>query len=350
MNWLTKTFLVLLRLAIGWHFLVEGYEKIHSYELGPTTTSRPWTSEPYLREATGPLGDYFRKQIGDLDEAALDRLTLLPPADGRDPLKPPFQARFPAALGREWDDYFDHFVSHYRLSDAQVKQARAKLDQAKEQTAQWLLLGKKSVKLTFPSGVVERDEVTASRVKEYRDKLQAVNELQERKLPLFGRDVERERLRSIKAEVNRLRAELTAELNEETARMKQGLRSVLTPEQLAQEDLKEPAVPRPVERIDQVTRYGLTAVGACLLLGLFTRLACLGGAGFLLLFYLSMPPFPWLPENLRAEGHYLFVNKNLIEMLALLALATVPSGRWVGLDGLLRAVLRRLNPFKGKSE
>ena len=32
----------------------------------------------------------------------------------------------------------------------------------------------------------------------------------------------------------------------------------------------------------------------------------------------------------------LFINKNLIEMIALLALATTRSGEWVGLDGLKR--------------
>ena len=46
--WSACVFLVLLRLAIGWHFLVEGYEKVVSVATGPTEsvagTSRPWTS------------------------------------------------------------------------------------------------------------------------------------------------------------------------------------------------------------------------------------------------------------------------------------------------------------------
>src|SRR5262249_51425610 len=86
---------------------------------------------------------------------------------------------------------------------------------------------------------------------------------------------------------------------------------------------------------DAITRYGLAAVGVCLLLGLFTRTACMGGLCFLILFYMAMPALPWLPENPRAEGHYLFINKNIIMMLALLALATTRSGRWAGIDGLL---------------
>ena len=73
---------------------------------------------------------------------------------------------------------------------------------------------------------------------------------------------------------------------------------------------------------DRVVSYGLVVIGACLLLGLLTRLNCLGGALFLIMLYLAIPPFPWSPENIKAEGHYFFVNKNLIIALALLALAT----------------------------
>ena len=92
--------------------------------------------------------------------------------------------------------------------------------------------------------------------------------------------------------------------------------------------------------------YGLFVVGACLCLGLFTRLNCFGGALFLILLYLAIPPFPWSPENLRTEGHYVFVNKNLIMALALLALASTRSGRWFGLDGLLQF----LNPWSYGTE
>ena len=63
----TKAFLILLRLAIGWHFFIEGVEKIQSVNTGPTETNRPWSSAGYLQEASGPLGNYFRRQIGDPD-------------------------------------------------------------------------------------------------------------------------------------------------------------------------------------------------------------------------------------------------------------------------------------------
>src|SRR3989442_8801396 len=52
----TRYFLVLLRLSIGWHFLVEGWHKIDS---------PAWTSEIYLQESSGPLAPYFRDLAGD---------------------------------------------------------------------------------------------------------------------------------------------------------------------------------------------------------------------------------------------------------------------------------------------
>ncbi|MGV2340437.1 MAG UNVERIFIED_CONTAM: hypothetical protein LVR18_42765 [Planctomycetaceae bacterium] len=55
-------------------------------------------------------------------------------------------------------------------------------------------------------------------------------------------------------------------------------------------------------------------------------------------FYLAMPPLPGLPETPGPE-HSLIVNKNLIEVFALAALACLPSGVWFGLDGTVTKFL-----------
>jgi uncharacterized membrane protein YphA (DoxX/SURF4 family) len=121
---------------------------------------------------------------------------------------------------------------------------------------------------------------------------------------------------------------------------------VLTPQQEERGPLPEPVrvgwknMSR-LDWIDFLVRWGLTVSGAGLLLGLFTRTACLVGALLLLSFYATMPPLPGLPEVVRAEG-YPYVNKNLVELLALLTLATTASGRWAGVD----AVLYWLNPWR----
>ena len=144
-----------------------------------------------------------------------------------------------------------------------------------------------------------------------------------------------------------MRTELMTDLNEHTAKMQAALGSVLDENQRRLEPAKETLSswqfwtwPR-MEVIDWSTRWLLVLVGACLLLGLFTRLACLAGACFLFMIYAAMPPLPGMPEALRSEGSYLFVNKNLIEMIALLVLASTSSGRWLGLDGLLCCIFGR---------
>jgi thiosulfate dehydrogenase (quinone) large subunit len=83
---------------------------------------------------------------------------------------------------------------------------------------------------------------------------------------------------------------------------------------------------------DQITMWGLTIVGALLILGLFTRLASLGAIGFLVLFYLCNPPFVGYFYSLPSEGSYLVVNKNLVEMAALVVVMLTGSGKFAGLD------------------
>ena len=95
------------------------------------------------------------------------------------------------------------------------------------------------------------------------------------------------------------------------------------------------------ESLDWQTRWGITAIGALLLLGLFTRLACLGGFVFLVMTYLTHPPFPWLPLPPGTEGNPVYINKNVIEALALLVIMVHPTGRWLGLDAVIHRILFR---------
>jgi uncharacterized membrane protein YphA (DoxX/SURF4 family) len=392
MTRLTCVFLILLRLAIGWHFLFEGVSKIES----PT-----WSSEPYLLESNGPASPAFRWMAGD---AMAERYAVFPVGEGQDPSKVPPHSRLPKALDRDWNDYFERFAVYYKLDDTQRKAAEAKLLQAKDQTVRWMLNGKLTVKRESPWGPpVEIETTVPERLEEYQKKLAEARRLQGQEWDLFGSDVGG-KVRTAKAEANKIRADLRRELDQRTREMKKSLREsdtvsleqykaslsdVLIDEQWSIPQIKQardsaksiaeldksllpylapeqigydPVPPKGkvlyghlrwvppdvsmsrLEWIDWLTKYGLFVVGVGLLAGLFTRTSCVLGAGFLLMFYLAMPPFPGLPENPKAEGHYFFINKNLIEMLALLTLATTFSGRWLGLDGLLQF----LNPWRWK--
>ncbi|MEM7312726.1 MAG: hypothetical protein AAF497_06210, partial [Planctomycetota bacterium] len=85
---------------------------------------------------------------------------------------------------------------------------------------------------------------------------------------------------------------------------------------------------------DSLTIAGLTLLGLCLIAGLFTRFSAVMAAIMVFSFYLAMPPLPGLPEPPGPEHSYI-VNKNMIEVLALLAIAALPTGRWFGLDAIL---------------
>ena len=83
--------------------------------------------------------------------------------------------------------------------------------------------------------------------------------------------------------------------------------------------------------VDTLNIVGLIAVGIGLILGLKIRWACVGGILLLALYYLAHPPFPGLEQG-PAEGSYWIVNKNLIEMAALLVLYQFPSYTAFGLE------------------
>ncbi len=88
--------------------------------------------------------------------------------------------------------------------------------------------------------------------------------------------------------------------------------------------------------VDFLNTWGLIAIGAGLILGLFTRVAAFAGAALLFTYYLNNPPFIGM-ENLGAvEGNYLLVNKTLIEAAALILLGVFPSSGAFGLDALLK--------------
>ncbi len=54
-NPLTKLLMIVLRIAIGWHLLYEGYSKISSTMEG----KKPFSAEMYLRQSTGRFGSIF---------------------------------------------------------------------------------------------------------------------------------------------------------------------------------------------------------------------------------------------------------------------------------------------------
>ncbi|HIA23347.1 MAG TPA: DoxX family membrane protein, partial [Candidatus Marinimicrobia bacterium] len=92
---------------------------------------------------------------------------------------------------------------------------------------------------------------------------------------------------------------------------------------------------------DYINMWGLTAVGALLMLGLFSRYATVAGLVLVLLYYFFAPPFTGLEYSKPAEGSYLIVNKNLIEACALWVLFMFPSSDIIGLDRFFKEQINK---------
>lgn len=95
--------------------------------------------------------------------------------------------------------------------------------------------------------------------------------------------------------------------------------------------------------IDNANAYGLTIIGIALILGVFTRVALWSGIALLVSYYLAYPPFGGYSYGFPSEGSYLIVNKNLVELVAMILLIVLDSGQYYGIDMLWK---KRRNALK----
>lgn len=387
-------FLVLLRVSIGWQFLYEGLWKHKTYQ-----TSQPWTAEGYLKNARGPFRDTFRDMVGDpdsLDKLDYDKMAAMwddwhqrflahhPDLDDVQKLHidgllngtPLFYenlAALPAGVDLKKfkptkppkDGYVKFDAKERRLEtnlhllpeerDALVKMAESQDtdDQAKKDsvTKYQIAINKlyqRSSKLSLKERLqvlLKEDPERVGVILESHEgtvdhkrlgKIQVYKNLLERyERNLAGVQVgfQHDHLSNQWGEIQEKRAELVGPVDALTTELHSTAAKELTLKQSQRGPV--PASPTKISEINQMTIWSLIILGALMMAGLFSRLSALGAAGLLLMFYLPIPPWPGVPEAPGPE-HSLIVNKNLIECIACLALAFMPTGRWVGLDALVR--------------
>jgi uncharacterized membrane protein YphA (DoxX/SURF4 family) len=286
--------IILLRVAIGWHFLFEGWEKFQSTASG----KEPFSAEIYLRNSAGPLAPYFRGMIPDVNGLAL--------LD---------QGRLKTA----WSDEVARIADRFHFDQDQRDQAQKAL----QDSLQWA---------EYYFYDPENDE---KRQKYYHD----LGKVQQIESDPSALAFERERAAEARRNLDSERSAITTPVIERG----NALRAAVI--KLAADQIQSTGAPgrewTNLDYINQLTIFGLIAIGACLMAGFLTSWAALGAAAFLAMIYLSMPPWPGVPPNPRAEGHYWIVSKNLVELLACLVVATTPSGHWIGLDALFFGARRR---------
>ena len=312
-KWQWRVFALLtLRLAIGWHFTFEGLHKLNSTAVGETATSKPFSSAPYFTNGDGPFAELARKQfIADPEHVYAERIVKPKELSTAEFLKLDEAQRAelcPTAVAT--------LFTSGTTEAAQTAQANY---------AGWLYgairrdTKFKDMANEVPTSVEQWTDYIALLEKELASRLNRQHYDLGR-----GDGLEVKRTAAVRADLNALKADFAKATEDYIAELRKDA------------DIAPPkAQPKLIDTMDTAARWGITAIGLGLLMGLFTRLWCLAGIGFLVMTYLSSPPFPWLPPGPPSEGNPLFINKNLIEAIGLFVVLCHPTGRWLGLDALL---------------
>lgn len=320
---------VALRVIIGWHFLTAGVEKL---EPG-------WTSAGFLRSANGPLADFY-KGMAPLPHN-WDRLIgdPLPPADnfekerryvgddGELQEKPSKKDRtghipFPTAaygpwasqIATDWTNTVERFKKVAGITAEQGEAAEAVLVEKLRRLADYFEIHR---------GGLEEYHHESGRLKEM------VESDARGELPYLD-----DRILKKKAELQAMPRPWVADLESEESTLHGDILALLTPEQKKSTGVKNgvqasihPATQ--LDTIDTVVTVLTFAVGFCLIVGLFTRVAAMVGAGFLLSVISTQPPWA---EGVAQTVKLLSAYQG-IEVVALLLLAAIGAGTWAGLDG-----------------
>ena len=270
--------LVALRLAVGWHFFKEGADK---------RQDPAFTSAHFFRQAKGPLAPMFRDMIADRD--GRKRLDL-------------------EGMLQTWQDYRDRVAGHFAFNAEQNERAGGVYERFKAQFSWYLAENGEEIDQYFLE----------------RERLREAEEEPSISRVAFQRNWIAGKRRELDAQLSGW----MGPLDELRDRYQQQLHALATDEQGSRGGprLADPGA----MSVDTIVAYLHVCVGACLMLGLFTRTASVAGALFMLSVVAAQPP--WVAG---AQPMY----KESVEMLALLALATTGAGRFAGLDYVIGGML-----------
>jgi hypothetical protein len=110
------------------------------------------------------------------------------------------------------------------------------------------------------------------------------------------------------------------------------------------------STPQVLKIVDLLNIWGLILIGLALFLGIFTRLSSILGIILLSLYYLANPPFVGMDFGVPVEGHYLIVNKILVELVALFIFLMIPPKSLPGFERLVTLVIKRFQKSGQKKE
>jgi uncharacterized membrane protein YphA (DoxX/SURF4 family) len=318
--------LVALRLGIGWQFFREGIDKVQG----------GFSSAGFLGSAKGPLAGFYKD--------------LLPDPSGVQRLKQDETIE-------AWKDYAERAINHYGFGDDSEQMAlRARLEEKKAAAKAKITKQELSDQIHRLNRKIEairkQDEDVQVVLKRSIERLKNYLAAYDPEIKQYEKGlkrVERNQRPEIQ-EVASLRSQadtIEADLKKEGAEFLSGIDALwddyeravtmlATDEQL--DRYGRLALPRAGETVmstktvDRVIPWLDLSIGVLLILGLFTRLAAVVGALFLLSIVLSQ----W-PGAIGAQPTYYQVNL----MLGMLVLAATGAGRYFGLDFFGSLLMRR---------
>jgi uncharacterized membrane protein YphA (DoxX/SURF4 family) len=282
--------IVALRLAVGWHFFKEGATKL---------VEPDWTAAHFFTGSKGPLKPLFESFVWDGDGKARLNYAV---KDGW----PEIDTNQTIEL---WDQYRAKVVEHYGFDEQQELASKEVLKNWSDQL-NWYFDTHRDKILEYFHGLDRRAAIRADRARQ-------------EVASLWGQSMK------VESELTQMRAPWLAQVADLWEGYDTALNALATEEQAQKQPLQ---IPKPgvwaldTNFIDWFVPKFDFVVGLLLIVGLFTRVAALAGAGFLFSIILTQ-----MPGSVGAEPVYYQV----IEMLGMLVLAAVAAGQFAGLDFIL---------------
>ena len=341
--------LIALRVVIGWHFYTEGVTKLKAGN---------FSAEPFFRGANGPLAGLFQKCIADYDGRIRLSLVQTRSEQGETTWK-----LDPLVTEESWKGFVYRASRQLGFGDPQLVKSlsrdcqdlkrRIADDLATHASAPTVEPLRQALKNTSTALETVRQQKTAAIAiaQKYIDEYQAFLSENEPEILAYFRRAQRfegfdrdgqykaavvQGVRSLRSQNDQIIADRARDARPwlaEVDAMWKGVEAEINGLAVAgqrrtwvQLDQPHETVWSPLPWIDRVVPWFDTIVGACLILGLFTRAASLVAAAFLLTIIATQPPFfagsaPTIPQ--------------FIELVGLLVLFATSAGRYAGLDFFL---------------
>jgi uncharacterized membrane protein YphA (DoxX/SURF4 family) len=278
--------LAFLRIVVGMHFFLEGMSHLRDPD---------WSSAGFRKAAVGPLADFFRSSLPETGNWS----GTLGKADGR-PV---------ADAAAEWKA---SIVAGWKKQLADREKA-VPLDAA----------GRAAAEQRLTAATAELDDLVVGMTDDlaaYRLELERLTTMERSRaasqIP-YARDRVAKKRRELAGQAggwmkdaDAIGTKLVAEWDEPLSladRLRLGAASARTP----------------LWKADRFVSWSLVTIGACLVLGILVKFNAMGGVCFLAS-VIATQPF-WVPGALATYDQW-------VELAALLAIASLPTGGWSGLD------------------